>query len=127
MSIPELATLIEHRFRAERRNPFPHDEVEMLIRRHCTTEQIVVDLDIFHSAIDGYADSARALAVLDEEKLLKARRDVSRPFFEVFPRNKPCQELITEKDTPRLYGRMRVAEDLRRELLSLLDSLLGQR
>jgi hypothetical protein len=125
MSIPELATLIEHRFRAQRRNPFPYDEVETLIRRHCTTEQIVVDLDIFHSAIDGYADSARALAVSDEEKLLKARRDLSRSFFDIFPRNKPCQDLITENDTPRLFARMRVAEDLRRELLSMLDRLLG--
>jgi hypothetical protein len=125
MSIPELAAVIENRFRAEPRKPFPHDEIDVLNLR-CATEEIVTDLDTFHSVIDGYADSARALTVCGPEKLLKVKRDMARSFFEVFPRNKSCQDLITEKDTPVLYARMRVAEELRRDLLLLVDGLLRE-
>jgi hypothetical protein len=88
-------------------------------------KRIVVDLEIFLSTIAGHADSARALLVCDNKKLLKAGRDVSRSFFEVFPRNKSCQELITEESTPDLHAKLRLAEELRGDLLVLLDRILA--
>jgi hypothetical protein len=125
MTALELATRIEHRFRSRPSKPFPYNDVELLIRSHRAAKTIVVDLDIFFSAIAGYADSARALSVCDNKKLLKARRDVSRSFFELFPSNKPCQESITEESTPDLHAELRLAEELRGDLLLLLDRVLA--
>ena len=125
MTTRELATRIEHCSRWRPSKKFPYDDVAFLVRSHPAAKKIIVDLDIFLSTIAGYADSARALSVCDNKKLLKARRDVARSFFEVFPRNKPCQELITEDSTPELHTQLRLAEELRADLLVLLDRVLS--
>lgn len=84
-----------------------------------------MDLLFFTEAIDGYAATARALAALETERLLKVHRDVVRPFFERYPQYVSCKNLISERDTPRLYRQFQKVENYRRDVLLLVQSLLG--
>ena len=91
----------------------------------CATEQFFADLLFFTEAIDGYASSARAWAAVETEKLLKVHRDVAKPFFERYPQYVSCRNFITEFETPRLYRQLQKVETYRRDVLLLVESILG--
>jgi len=121
--IAQLAAKIESRFWGQLRAHRGGD-LSNLIETGLVTEEFAVALLSFSEAIDGYAGSARALRGCDRRKLLKVQSDVSKSFFERYLQYDHCRTLITEANTPDLYRRLIEIENYRRDLLSLVESIL---
>lgn len=126
-STSQLAAKIQAQYWAELKPDDFLKDVKKVFDSGCVTERFFADLLFFTEAIDGYASSARACAAVETEKLLKMRRDVAKPFFERYPQYVSYRNFITELETPRLYRQLQKVENYRRDLLSLVESLLGIR
>jgi hypothetical protein len=119
----QLAAEIETRYWGELKPDDFLEDVKKILETGCVTDQFFADLLFFTEAIDGYAGTARALPGLDPARLPKVHRDVAKPFFERYPQYENCRNLITERDTPRLYRQLEKVENYRRDILSLVRSL----
>jgi len=121
----QLAAEIETQFWGELKPDDFLEDVKKVFDSGRVTEQFFADLLFFTEAIDGYAGTARALPALEAERLLKVHRDVAKEFFERYPQYVSCRSLISERDTPRLYRQLQKVENYRRDVLLLVQSLLG--
>lgn len=126
-STTEVAARIENRYWGEISSDDSCMDLRKIIQSGCATEQFLADLLFFTEAIDGYASSARALPGCDDEKLRKVRLDLSRPFFERYPEYEGCRKIITKATTPKLHESMTRLENYRRDLLSLVESVINKR
>jgi len=70
--------------------------------------------------IAGYSSSASRLLARSHDDLVKAKRSLSRSFFDQHPEHEVYKAHISETDTPQLYRELSAAEELRLALLDML-------
>jgi YxiJ-like protein len=119
-----LAEEIERCYEERFKNKFPYDDCYKLQRENPSIGTgLIPDLDSYLSFIAGYSSSATTLVHRPVEELRKAISRLKRSFFEVNPRYKSLERLITLRDTAVLYTELQVANALRRDLLVLMEPL----
>jgi hypothetical protein len=102
----------------------PYAECRRLASEQQQSEDDLISaLEIYFSTIAGLSGSASHLASQSASVLRKARETLTLDFFETYPALKRYNSAITKHHTPKLYDQMSVAEQLRRGLLDLIDSL----
>jgi hypothetical protein len=104
--------------------PFPYAECRRLASEQQQSEDDLISaLEIYFSTIAGLSGSASHLGSQSATVLRKAKDTLSLDFFETYPALKHYNSLITKHHTPKLYEQMSVAEQLRRGLLDLINTL----
>jgi hypothetical protein len=104
------------------RGSFPYADCRWLASHEGQpVEDLIPELDMYFSNIAGYSSSASRLGERPASVLRKARKTLALNFFETYPSCERYSGLITSEKTPKLYEQMRIAEQLRLELLEILE------
>ena len=115
---------IETLYLSSFRGPFPYDDCRWLAERvHVKESVLIPDLDWFFGTVAGYASSASRLTHRTPKDLRDAKQLMSKGFYDYFPKYAEYRDLICTENTPALYDRMRIAEELRVQLLQLLENI----
>ena len=117
---------IEALYASSFRGPFPYDDCLWLA--DCIgkpSSDLIPELDWYFSSIAGYSSSASRLANRTPEELRAAERFLTKDFFLYFPDLNCYRHLIDKENTPRLYQRLIIAEQMRQGLLVLLSEAGG--
>jgi len=126
MNDPTLARAIKEQFKSEFMHPFPIADVGKL--RSVDSKnlgQFHGELDLYFSLIAGYASDADRLGRRSQTELIEARKKLSQSFFEKYRSLAGYRDAITQSSTPNLFRDLSTADKLRKELLVVLDQLLG--
>ena|SRR5438552_1926284 len=126
MSESDLAQKIEQQFRDEFIYPFPLDDVlKLKLVDPRNWNYLHGFLDLYFADIAGYAYQASRLDRRPKAKLLEAKEYLSKPFFEKHSSLAIYRDAITAKSAPHLFKNMETVEQLRKELLVLIDKVLS--
>lgn len=122
----ERAQKIKQRYREQAGVGFPTTDIKALVGDDRTAFGLLHGrIEMFLSAVAGYAASVDRLARRSEEELRKTREFLSQSFFDRYPEYGTLKQKVTAQDTPLLYAEMRAAEGNRVQLLEEVDSILG--
>src|SRR5436309_679878 len=127
MTDENIAQKIKKQFEAECRLPFPLGDVRKLRLRDAKNLTLLHgQLEMYLSYIAGYASSADRLERRPRAELVDAREYLSQSFFEKFGSLTTYRDVITPEYTPDLFRELATADKLRKELVVLIDEILGQ-
>jgi hypothetical protein len=106
--------------------PFPlRDVVFLSIHLHDNSD-LHGALDIYWATIAGHASSLSSVLDWSEEKLIKCRQSVSKPFFVKYPNFQKIRRYATKTQTPNFLWEYKVHERMRRIVLQVVERLLTQ-
>ncbi len=120
-----LAQTIKQQFEEECLSPFPLEDVKKLRSRD--PENLALfhgQLEVYLSSVAGYASSADRLGRRPRAELVQAREYLSRSFFEKYTSLTVYREAITAELTPNLFRDLATTDNLRKELLVVIDEIL---
>jgi hypothetical protein len=124
MSTLDLGIHIKREYSEHFVRPFPLDDLKKLRKVDSSNIDLFHgQLELYLSDIAGYAEGADRLFRRPAHELAKARRRLSKSFFEKHPALRVYEGHITKKWTPALYGELLTADRLRKDLLVLLDHI----
>jgi YxiJ-like protein len=120
-----LAQAVETHYNSGFGKKFPYEDCYKLQRENPPlTDGLVPDLDMYFSFVAGYSCNANSLGDRPLEELRNAIPKLKKSFFDAYPRYKPLTEFITAANTPALYLRLQAADDLRRDLVTIMEKLV---
>jgi hypothetical protein len=120
-----LAASLEERYETCLKVPFPYKDSRKLHRQHpALGSGFIPDLDMYFSFIAGYCSSATSLAERPREEIRKAIPILRLSFFETHPEYRPLQSVITSQDYAVLHARLQAADEMRHDLLTIMESLV---
>src|SRR5579872_171801 len=128
MTIDEkLARQIEQEYRNDFISPFPLDDVRKLKTIDpYNWQSLHGGLDMYFAYIAGYASSALRLGRRPLPEIAEARKYLSQSFFERYDSLAPYSHGITKEATPNLHARLETVEELRKQLLVLMDNIQAE-
>jgi hypothetical protein len=108
---------------------FPYDDCRKLIQEEDSyaTEGLIPDLDIYFFDIFGYYSCCRKFRGYTENELRQVRIHLEKSFFNIFPEHKSLETKITESNTPDLYKKFMLNEEMRQNLLELISLIEYER
>ena len=107
--------------------PFPYADCKKLIGRNNEAyEDLTADLNTYFSEIIGSSTWGRRITKWPEERMYRVRRVLDKTFFERYPEYLPLEGMITKSDTPDLYKRLILSEQMRVIILDILTLLLSK-
>ena len=122
INIKSLAEEVERRYENDFKGGFPYNDCYALQKMNPKlTRSIIPDLDEYFGFIAGYSSSATRLNARSGEELRKAVQNLKRSFFDKHPEYNPLKDAIAE--TMTLSRKMHVADELRRNLVIIIDRL----
>ena len=120
-----LTQKVEARYNSEFKKKFPYEDCYKLQKKSpLVTGSLIPDLDGYFSFIAGYSSSATTLAGRPLDELRRALPKLKNSFFDAHPGYKPLEELITPIDTGTLYHDLRVADEMRADLVTIMERLV---
>jgi len=119
------AQKVESQYRNEFKHPFPYGDCRKLHKlKPQFSDGFIPDLDLYLSFIAGYSSSATGLDQRPLDEIRNAIPRLKKSFFETHRRYKPLEELITDTETPWLHHELQMADELRLDLVSIMERLL---
>ena len=120
-----LAQKVEARYNGDFKKKFPYEDCYKLQRKSpLTTASLIPDLDAYFSFIAGYSSGATSLSERPLGELRNAVVKLKNSFFDTHPQYKPLEKLIVPTDTGTLHLDLRVADELRRDLVAIMEQTL---
>ncbi len=109
--------------------PFPYEDCFRIIEAHPDDqlEAFIPSLDLFFWDIAAFCGREKRWTAWDAERLTKALEMIRASFFQRHPEYSSARSLITAEATPRLSYEMEAHENLRTQLVSVLEHLLTER
>lgn len=127
VGLEELADRLARFHQETRSTPFPYEGCRRLLRETPGAhEDLIPDLDLYFSNIAGYCSWGRRILKWPKEKREEAKNGLSLSFVEKYPKYTPLMVRITETSTPDLFREMMLHENIRKELLGIIDRLASQ-
>lgn len=121
-----LAQTIKQRYLERSGATFPTTDIKTLVSDDRSAFSLLHGrIEMFLSAVAGYASSADRLGRRSADELQKAREFLSQSFFDRYPEYGTLREKVTPQGTPLLFAEMSAAEENRVELLAEVNSILG--
>ena len=125
MSDPTTGRKVKEVFENEFLHAFPLEDVAKLGTVDPNSWDLLHgNLDVYFSSIAGYASSADRLSHRSKAELVQAREYLSRSFFERHASLVMYRDAITPTTTPCLYRDLEIAEELRHDLLVIINEIL---
>jgi|SRR5579864_9035853 len=122
-----LAQQIKQDYEENFSQPFPLDDVLKLKNVDpFNWDRLHGELDLYFAYVAGYASSALRLDRRPLSEISEARKYLSQPFFERHESLAPYSHGITKEATPNLHARLETVEELRKQLLVLMDKILAK-
>ncbi len=123
-----LAEDIARRYSEESSGPFPlADLTKLKSIDQFNWSRLHGELDLYFSAIAGYASRVLRIEKLSTEKLAVAEEHLSQCFFEKHPDLAHYRSAIDPVSMPDLVRRIQVFNSLRADLLALVEEVIGER
>jgi hypothetical protein len=123
IDVKSLGEDVERRYDSYFKGKFPYDDCYALQKVNPNlTANIIPDLDEYFSFIAGYSSSATKLSVRSKDELRDAVPKLRRSFFDKHPEYRPMEEAIARSET--LSRKMHVADELRRDLIAIMERLV---
>ena len=120
-----LAQSIKQRFETDFRSPFPlSDLLTLRASDPFNWDRLHGELDMYFSAVAGYASCADRLMKRPKDELLDARRRLSQEFFEKHSALAHYRAYINPTQTPALLQELETADRLRTDLLLVIEEHL---
>ncbi|HUK86506.1 MAG TPA: hypothetical protein VLT85_02495 [Terriglobales bacterium] len=106
-------------------HPFPLEDVCKLESVNAEKWQYLHgELDLYFALVAGYASGADRLRRRPTAALVKARKDLSQPFFDRYAHLAIYRSSISSESTPHLFHNLELVEAMRKDLLVLIGELL---
>lgn len=100
-----------------RKRPFPYKDLYKIQDEFGGVfEDVIPDLDMFASALCGYANGGQELLRLSSQEAKVLQYICERSFFEKYPQYKAAEQSITADSTPDLYTLLQELELIRSKL-----------
>ena len=126
-SIERMAAGVSDQYEEGFRGQFPYTDCRKLLSIDTKLyEGLIPDLDLYFSDIAGYCSNVKRISKWSDERLREARKTLGRSFFEKHKRYEPLKLKITKANTPQLYERLTLSDQLRIKLLELLSFIDNQ-
>ena len=123
----ELAYEIMQLYRKDR-GPFPYAGCRFILQGlEDEFDGLIPDLNLWSMDIAGFASQSYKIKNWPVEKLRMAQGLISLRFFDKHPEYRVLERSITSEETPDLYERLKLYEEMRRKLLELISNWLGYR
>jgi hypothetical protein len=120
-----LAFSIEERYSRRFKEEFPYEDCYKLQAQHPELiRSLIPDLDLDLAFIAGYSSSATRLRKRTSEELRNAETELQRSFFDACPRYSMLRASIESGGFSQLSARLRLADDLRRDLIRVIRGFL---
>jgi len=118
----QVRTLLE-----EFSGPFPYNDCRKALQTVADTypgqgsryQDLISDLDSYFYIVDAYAGGALQVMERSGKELVTAREMLKNSFFQAHPKYKPIEWMINQINTPKLYQKMALSDQLRQMLLEL--------
>lgn len=117
------------------RGPFPYADCKKLwqqiqenyLQEARRYEDLIPDLDSYFYIVDAHASGVEEVVKWDNLKLIHARGFLKNSFYQMHVRYKPIEGMINQINTPQLYEKVAISNQLRAMLLRLIaDQMLIQ-
>lgn len=119
------AQQVQSRYRHDLLHPFPYEDCRKLHKRMpALADGLIPSLDLYFSFIAGYSCGATTLGGRTKDEIRKAIPKLKMSFFDMYPAYKPLEELISATDTPSLHRDLRIADEQRRDLVTIMEHLV---
>ena len=106
---------------------FPQQDCSKLLKGNGKTFVVFVpDLSLYLHSIWGCAESAKFAREWNAEKIALVERVSAKSFWEMHPNYRELEAQITPSNTPKLYVRLTLSEEMRRKIVQLLFLLKEQ-
>ena len=120
-----LGCAVEQQYREGLRKLFPYQDCYALQRKYPrVADDLVADLDLYLTFIAGYSSSATGLAKRSREELRRAIPVLKKSFFDAYPRYLPLEPAVNSASTKELHAELQVADECRRNLVTIMDALI---
>lgn len=120
--LKSLAAEVQKRYENDFVGKFPYKDCYALQKAYPQqTASLIPDLDEYFSFIAGYGSSATRLSARPVDELRNAVSKLNRSFFDKHPAYGPLEGAIAQ--TATLSRRMRVADELRRDLIRIIERI----
>jgi hypothetical protein len=119
----------------EFRGPFPYADCKKLwqqiqedyLQEAGRYEDLIPDLDSYFYIVDAHASGVEELVTWDGIKMVHARGLLKNSFYQMHTRYKPIESMINQINTPTLYEKVAISNQLRAMLLTIIaDQMLNQ-
>jgi hypothetical protein len=125
-SLMSLGEQIEAVYARDFGGPFPYQDCYLLADLlGISGGDLIPELDYYFGNIAGYGSSASRLQNRSSDELKRARKTLSKDFYQYHPALEPCRHLIDPVRTPLLFRYMHASEEMRLQLLLLLEGVLA--
>jgi len=119
----------------EFRGPFPYADCSKLwkqiqenyLQEAARYEDLIPDLDSYFYIVDAHASGVEELVKWDGIKMVQAHGLLKNSFYQMHTRYRPIESMINQINTPALYEKVAISNQLRTMLLTIIaDQMLNQ-